>query len=755
MTNASERMIIDVSTLHTAVAYIEKDDDLNLSVIWQNKAADALWDQYDLNRDVDLKLQIIQAFSNASPVSFTHHLKDSVQPCRFVMTEFNQGLLAQFFYGNVRETDRKHSHKSIHEMMLETSKTCGLELDLNTHHVSYTQNFYEICSIDYSTLGHDFEQFLDRVHPLERQKVEDIVQSHVDVSWAFDVEFRFKNVFGNYTWLAMTAKTVSSTDDEELTHMIATLQNISDKKTIEQTLKTREQLIVQILDSLPISIYVKDENGCYRFFSQQAELELGFSRKKVIGKTDFELLSPKLAKRQHDEDISASHSGQIMISEEKICADDKEESCKWFLRGKGPINIQVDDYQQTWILGFLVDITNQKDAEHKLIDAKDVAEKALKAKADFLSIMSHEIRTPLNTVIGGAQLLMMNDFDEEYRSQIEMIHHSGVHLLNLINDILDFSKMEAQKLELEEIPFDLRQLAEIVVKMNSHLVEEKGLNFELQVENDLAVQRLGDAARLRQVLLNLINNAVKFTEKGNIKLKVTSAKKADNLFVRFEVSDTGIGITEEQKQKLFNEYVQAETSINRKYGGTGLGLLICQKIVDLMAGKIGVDSKVGEGTTFWLEVPLPISDTTEIDSQSSGEGIDSSEIIGAKSLSILIAEDNQMNQVLIRSILEKLGHKPVIVNNGLEALEIIQSNQYFDLVLMDLNMPEMGGIEATKAIRALGDKVSNIPIIALTADAFDSAEKAVFESGMNDYLTKPINMSDLGRVLDTWGNKTY
>lgn len=750
MTNALDQMSIDFSDLPIAAAYIEKDDDLNLFVAWQNKAADALWDDYDLNEDVDLKLQIIQAFSHSAPTSFTHHLKENVQPCRFFVTEMGEGLLAQFFFGNVRESDTKRSHKSIHEMMLDTSKTCGLELDLKTKHIHYTQSFYEICTIDYSTLGHDFKQFIDRIHPSDQKRVLETIQAHFEVSWAFDVEFRFKNIFGEYIWLAMTAKAVSDKDDDQLTHMIATLHNISEKKAIEQTLKTREQLIVQILDSLPISIYVKDENGCYRFFSHQAEIELGYSRNKIIGKTDFEFLPPQQARQQHEEDVDTSRSRKITINEEKICQVGDDESCKWFLRGKGPINIKVDDYQQTWILGFLVDITHQKDAESKLIDAKDVAEQALKAKADFLSIMSHEIRTPLNSVIGGAQLLMMNEFDEEYRSQIEMIHHSGVHLLNLINDVLDLSKMEAQKLELEEIPFDLTQLVEIVTKMNQNMVQEKGLYLDLQIDPSLPIHRKGDAARLRQVLLNLINNASKFTEKGGITLKISKSTRNNPMFVRFEVTDTGIGITAEQKQKLFNEYVQAESSINRKYGGTGLGLLICQKIVDLMEGSIGVNSEIGKGTTFWFEIPLKI-DAEAAAQNALGEQVSQEGMKKAKHLSILVAEDNQTNQMLIQAILKKLGHTSVIAENGLEAVDALKGDHKFDLVLMDLNMPEMDGIEAAKVIRGLDGNISTIPIIALTANAFESAQKAVFEVGMNDFLTKPINLSDLGRVLDTWG----
>lgn len=752
MSNAVHPMSIDIENLSMAVAYIEKDDDLNLSIAWQNKAADAIWDDYDINADVDLKLQIIQTFSQSSPASFTYQLAGAVQACRFIITEMGEGLLVQFHYGEVRQSDKTLSQKSIHEMMLETSNTCGMEWNLLTNRVYYTQNFYDICNIDYPTLGYHFDSFIERVHPAERQYVQDILHAHSSVSWTFDVEFRFRTGSNHYIWLGAVAKAVSLNDDPELTHLIVAMHDITEKKSIEQSLKTREQLIEQVLDSLPVSIYVKDESGCYRFFSHQAELEMGYSRKKILGKTDFEMFDHKHAKTQFDEDAEVAKYGRTIIQEERLCHGDDEHNCKWYLRGKGPINIKVDDYEKTWVLGFMVDITHQKDTESKLMDAKQVAEKALKAKADFLSIMSHEIRTPLNTVIGGAQLLMMNEFDEEYRSQIEMIHHSGEHLLNLINDILDLSKMEAQKLQLESIPFDLSQLVEIVVKMNQHIVHEKQLSLEMDIQQELLVYRLGDAARLRQVLLNLISNAVKFTESGGIKLKILKAEQGED-WVRFEVKDSGIGISDVQRHKLFKEYAQAESSITRKYGGTGLGLLICQKIVELMSGSIGVESEPDKGSTFWFEVPLAINNKPENESVEI-DNSDQEGVIESRPLSILVAEDNPTNQMLIKAILKKLGHESLIANNGLEAVEMVQGDKPVDLILMDLNMPEMGGIEATKVIRDLSSDIANIPIVALTANAFDSAHKEVFEAGMNDFLTKPINLSALGRVLDTWGNGT-
>lgn len=745
MSDAVHPMSINIENLSLAVAFIEKDDDLNLSIVWQNKAADALWGDYDLNADIDLKLQIIQTLAQSSPALFTYQLVDAVQACRFLITEMGKGLLVQFHYGEVRQSDKTLSHKSIHEMMLETSNTCGMEWNLQTNRVYYTQNFYDICNIDYPTLGYDFERFIERVHPADRQDIKDILHAYSSVSWKVDAEFRFRTGSDHYIWLGMVAKAVSIDDDPDLTHLIVTMHDITDKKGIEQSLKTREQLIVQILDSLPVSVYVKDENGCYRFFNHQAELEIGCSRKKILGKTDFEMFDHQEAKAQFEEDVKVAKYSRRIIQEERLCQGGDQQDCKWFLRGKGPINIKVDDYENTWVLGFMVDITHQKETESKLVDAKQIAETALKSKADFLSVMSHEIRTPLNTVIGGAQLLMMNEFDEEYRSQIEMIHHSGEHLLNLINDILDLSKMEAQKMELETIAFDLSQLVEIVVKMNQHVVHEKQLSLEMDLQAGLRVDRLGDAARLRQVLLNLISNAVKFTESGGIILRVFQSDRSID-WVRFEVQDTGIGISEVQQQKLFKEFSQAESSITRKYGGTGLGLLICQKIVELMSGEIGIESKLGKGSTFWFEVPLALNDKFEnAANEVNDPKVDREAVV--KPLSILVAEDNPTNQMLIKAILKKLGHESVIANNGLEAIEKVQSGQLFDLVLMDLNMPEMGGIEATKVIRNLPSDLANIPIVALTANAFDSAHKEVFDAGMNDFLTKPINLSALGRVL--------
>lgn len=370
---------------------------------------------------------------------------------------------------------------------------------------------------------------------------------------------------------------------------------------------------------------------------------------------------------------------------------------------------------------------------------KERAEEGSRAKSEFLAMMSHEIRTPMNGVLGTIGLLQNTELTKHQHKLVSTARESAEHLLTLINDILDFSKLEAGRIDLEHIDFDLPHLIESAISMMNPRAVMKGLHMTSEVPLDTPRFLKGDPGRLRQVLFNLAGNAIKFTDKGGIKLIVDTERLDDGRYnLTVKVSDTGIGIPADKIDRMFGKFSQADSSIARRFGGTGLGLAISKQLVELMDGEIGVTSEEGKGSTFWFTLPLDEGQPviTEVqDMNTDGPATQ-------KSLRILVAEDNQVNQMVISLMLRQLGHQADVVTNGIEACEQVQKMPY-DLVLMDMQMPEMDGMTATQTIRRLPKACATIPIIALTANAMEGDRERYIASGMDDYVAKPIALPQL------------
>lgn len=390
------------------------------------------------------------------------------------------------------------------------------------------------------------------------------------------------------------------------------------------------------------------------------------------------------------------------------------------------------------------DIAEHKRVEQILTAAKERAEKASRAKSEFLANMSHEIRTPMNAVVGFTDLLIGTSLDKTQKEYVGTISESGKELISLVNDILDVSKIEAGQITLENVNFNLKDMIEGVLKIIRLKTKNTGVELLHEIDSNISSDFIGDPTRLRQILSNLLGNAVKFTHRGWIKLSVNQiSSDGENLVLQFSIKDTGIGIPSDKLEEIFDPFTQADTSTTRQYGGSGLGLYIVKTFVQKMNGSIQVESVPQEGSEFIFTIKLQQASHSAIPAIKEHESAEES-FKGAK---ILVTEDNPVNLQLITAILKRLGCQIDTATHGQEAIAKLKQNSY-DIVLMDMQMPVMGGIEATRAIRR--EINPHIPIIGLTADVMKEDEEAALAAGMNDYLTKPVSVAKLKEKFTKW-----
>lgn len=740
-------------------------------------------------------------------------------------------------------------------------------------------------------LGYEAEDLVGRsvfefFHPddllratLDRPKIKDLPESFTNV-------YRVRKKDGTFIWFESTSRTVRDKTTQMVLEVITVSRDISVRKAAEEMLEQSERRLQQVIETVEEGITLSDENGHFEIFNSAMERLTGYTMAEVNQSGDFSRIlypDPDLRQRALDGLKVLLEEGKSVETESTIRTKSGER--KTILATTALLNV----WNRRMFLSAYRDITERKRAEEELKNAKEQAEAATRAKSEFLAMMSHEIRTPMNSVIGMTDLLLESSLTDEQRDYAETIRTGGESLLSIINDILDFSKIESGKIELEERPCELKSCIEEVLDLLAPKTMEKGLDLLYWVDPQIPPYIIGDPLRLRQILINLAGNAVKFTDRGEVYIRASlSWRLGSNLELQFSVKDTGIGIPPEKLDRLFKPFSQVDSSTTRRYGGTGLGLAICTRLVQLMGGKIWAESEENRGSTFFFtirssvapgETDLPkvylrgktpelagkriliVDDNTtnllilRLQTEQWGmlprttssprealewigkgdpfdvaifdmlmpemDGIQLArearkirpnktlpfilftstgktpaeepairdffsatlpkpvkrtelfdlilEVVSGKKpiapkpktqlvkptvrpgeLKILVAEDNPINQKLLLRVLKQLGFSADMANNGVEVLKAVETSRY-DLVFMDVHMPEMDGLEATRRIVNSTKSEDRPFIIAVTADAMQGDRDKCIEAGMDDYISKPIRITDIHDVLDRWG----
>ena len=605
--------------------------------------------------------------------------------------------------------------------------------------VRHNERWNELTGYTPGTRFHSMDEFIEFIHPDDRERVEESANESRSPGTRYDIEYRLVTRDGNVIWVEDYGAAVEWGAAGEPTRVVGSMSNITQRKLSEEQLNFSEKLLrssINLLDA-NFTVYDPDDrlvtcNDQYLKYkaSQGVEVKLGMSMREILEATAARGFFEEALGREQEwvakrMEIQRRPTSRTLLH---------TPQGKWF-------EVHTARNDSNYLFIWMIEIT-------EFIEARQRADVANEAKSRFLATMSHELRTPMNGVLGMLELLSDTKLSKEQRGYVETINQSGQSLLNIINDVLDHSKLDSHMVSLESIEFNLENLLRECVQATSGLVSQKKLKVDYQYDAELDRKFFGDPGRLRQVVMNLLGNAIKFTREGSISISVehlgTEGEVSEMAIV---VSDTGIGIKAEAMPTLFDEFAQADEATTRQFGGTGLGLAIARKLVELMSGAITVDSEVDRGSTFKIRLPLKLA-SPNIPSVSSElpEVAETGETYDA---SILLVEDVPINQVVAEKFLHALGCKVDIAANGELALSSMKENRY-DLIFMDCRMPVMDGYQATLAIRQLEPEDQRIPIIALTANSSVEDWRACQRSGMDAMITKPFRKRDLQQALKEW-----
>lgn len=629
-----------------------------------------------------------------------------------------------------------------YKTLVENSGVGLLTTDLNGNMTFANKRIKDFTGLTCSEIiGKHFSVLVDQEWvPLINDKFKKQFQYRNEHS---EISFPLRNKSGNTIWIEQSSSILYENGAPKGFQCI--VKDVTEKRRIDNELKKIEEereeyqfRLQSILDNTPLIIFIKDLNGKYLLANQSYRSAFNMTKDQIIGKTDFELVSENDARRYHEIDEYVIKAQKNVEVEETLQRDGVSKN---LLIVKFPL---FDKNNTIYGIGGIAsDITERYLYGLHLIEAKSKAEMAEQLQEQFLANMSHEIRTPMNGIIGMTNILLSTPMSQEQRDFLHVIKKSSDSLMVLMNDILDLSKIKAGKLRIEKIDFRLRETIEQSISTFRVLINEKGLKLRISVDLNTPDSLTGDPHRLNQILNNLISNAIKFTAEGEINVEIKFvAQKENEVELSFSVSDTGIGIPKEKLEAIFESFSQAESGTSRKFGGSGLGLTITKKLIELQNGTIDVNSVPGEGTTFIFSLKYPLA-TNVVTKQFQTKQETFNQALAGKR--ILVVEDNEANQKVIYHMLDKAGIETDLAENGKVAIKLLEEGFEYDLIIMDLQMPEMDGFQTTTYLRQ--HLKLTIPIIAMTASALRNEKIKCMELGMNEYMNKPFVPAELFREL--------
>jgi PAS domain S-box-containing protein len=629
------------------------------------------------------------------------------------------------------------------------------EWDISNNEISWSEELYNIFGLSPDEFHPNYENYIKLIHPEDRKLARKVIEEALRKALPFNFYHRILRKDGSVRTIQSRGEIIASTDGKP-EKMLGTGQDVTERLHEEEL----EKLVLAATKSFN-SVVIYDHAGRIEWVNE------GFTRLSGYLIEDLKNTKGEILKHDDQQNLKSHNSvfKNVISSKKAITYENmnfaKDGNSYWMLTTLTPVLGKTGEVER--VIGIGSDISLRKQIEEELIQANKIAEHSLlkgnkaldelmKAKKQleetmivkeqFLANMSHEIRTPMNAIVGFTSLLLKGDLSNDQKQYIEAIKTSGENLLVIINDILDFSRVQSGKITFEKIDFYLSQLISTLTELLLHKSIEKNIRLSTRIAENIPDRLLGDPTRLNQILLNLMGNAIKFTEKGEVKLNIELiSSDAENVELKFSVTDTGIGIPEDKLSAIFEGFTQATNDTTRKYGGSGLGLTIVKQLIEAQGGSISVTSKQGEGSTFSFQLKFGVEKDQEIKKQTIKQVEMNEE--GIEGLNILLVEDNHFNQILAQKVLSDWKCNVDTADNGLIALEKVKENNY-DLILMDIQLPEMDGYEATRQIRKMMPAPKcDVPIMAMTAHAITGEADKCFASGMNDYISKPFDQKVL------------